>query len=444
MLTFWPLVRRVSTGDHRTCDRAAADACPRSYPLPPAAPRLVDRRGVVRDPDRRRRIPVRAERADGPVARRVRLVARDDLGGGVGQPAAVRADLAVRGGADGAGRAADRGRVRAHAGGGREWPDRVHDRELAAAAVLGTARRDRRRVDGNDVRRDRDRALVRAASRARDRCADRRRRDRAARLPAAGGRARDPVRLAHARTGGGRLRAGRRTAGVVVPARLPERCRDHRVRRSARQHRRPAGSRDRRRAARSDGAARRGAAADVLAARGRVRGLRRVHERAGRNPFRDRPHDHGMPQTTAASLLALVGVFDVGGTILSGWLTDRWDPRWLLVGYYTLRGLSLLVLPSLLAPQAEPSIWVFVVFYGLDWIATVPPTVALCREWFGAEGPIVFGWVFASHQVGAALMAEGAGGIRDLQGSYDLAWYLARSEEHTSELQSRGHLVCRL
>ncbi len=136
-------------------------------------------------------------------------------------------------------------------------------------------------------------------------------------------------------------------------------------------------------------------------------------------------HDHGMPQTTAASLLALVGVFDVGGTILSGWLTDRWDPRWLLVGYYTLRGLSLLVLPSLLAPQAEPSIWVFVVFYGLDWIATVPPTVALCREWFGAEGPIVFGWVFASHQVGAALMAEGAGGIRDLQGSYDLAWYLA-------------------
>ncbi len=83
------------------------------------------------------------------------------------------------------------------------------------------------------------------------------------------------------------------------------------------------------------------------------------------------------------------------------------------------------MLPSLLAPQAEPSIWVFVVFYGLDWIATVPPTVALCREWFGAEGPIVFGWVFASHQVGAALMAEGAGGIRDLQGSYDLAWYLA-------------------
>jgi sugar phosphate permease len=136
-------------------------------------------------------------------------------------------------------------------------------------------------------------------------------------------------------------------------------------------------------------------------------------------------HDHGMPHTTAASLLALVGIFDVAGTILSGWLTDRWDPRWLLVGYYSLRGLSLLVLPSLLAPGVEPSMWMFIVFYGLDWIATVPPTVALCREWFGTDGPIVFGWVFASHQVGAAVTAWGAGAIRDVQGSYDLAFYLA-------------------
>jgi MFS family permease len=136
-------------------------------------------------------------------------------------------------------------------------------------------------------------------------------------------------------------------------------------------------------------------------------------------------HDHGMPPTTAASLLALVGVFDVAGTIFSGWLTDRIDPRLLLGAYYSLRGLSLLILPSLLAPHTQPSTWVFIVFYGLDWIATVPPTVALCRQRFGANGPIVFGWVFASHQVGAALAAVGAGVIRDTLGRYDLAWYLA-------------------
>jgi MFS family permease len=136
-------------------------------------------------------------------------------------------------------------------------------------------------------------------------------------------------------------------------------------------------------------------------------------------------HDHGMPHTTAASLLALVGVFDVAGTILSGWLTDRIDPRVLLGAYYTLRGLSLLVLPALLAPNTQPSTWVFIVFYGLDWIATVPPTVALCRERFGANGPVVFGWVFASHQVGAAFAAVGAGAIRDSLGDYRLAFYLA-------------------
>ncbi len=136
-------------------------------------------------------------------------------------------------------------------------------------------------------------------------------------------------------------------------------------------------------------------------------------------------HDHGMPHTTAASLLALIGIFDVAGTIFSGWLTDRVDPRLLLGGYYTLRGLSLLILPSLFAPDTQPSMWVFIVFYGLDWIATVPPTVALCRNRFGADGPVVFGWVFASHQVGAAVAAVGAGAIRDVNGSYDLAWFFA-------------------
>ncbi|MEV5711090.1 MFS transporter [Actinoallomurus sp. NPDC052274] len=134
-------------------------------------------------------------------------------------------------------------------------------------------------------------------------------------------------------------------------------------------------------------------------------------------------HDHGMPETTAASLLALVGIFDVVGTIFSGWLTDRVDSRVLLGVYYALRGCSLLVLPSLFARTAHPSMLVFIIFYGLDWVATVPPTVALCRQHFGMTGPIVFGWVFASHQIGAAAAAVTAGVIRDRLGDYAAAWY---------------------
>lgn len=136
-------------------------------------------------------------------------------------------------------------------------------------------------------------------------------------------------------------------------------------------------------------------------------------------------NDHGMPTTVAAGLLAVVGVLDVAGTVFSGWLTDRVDARVLLVIYYTGRGLSLLALPALLSPHAEPGTWVFIIFYGLDWVATVPPTIALCRNYFGDTTPIVFGWVFASHQLGAAVAAAGAGWIRDLRGDYDLAFYLA-------------------
>jgi predicted MFS family arabinose efflux permease len=134
-------------------------------------------------------------------------------------------------------------------------------------------------------------------------------------------------------------------------------------------------------------------------------------------------HDHGMPETTAAGLLAVVGVFDILGTIASGWFTDHYDPRLLLVGYYGFRGVGLVVLPTLLSSTIRPSIVVFVVVYGLDWVATVPPTVALCREFFGDRGTIVFGWVFASHQLGAAAAATGAGVIRDQTGSYSLAWF---------------------
>lgn len=136
-------------------------------------------------------------------------------------------------------------------------------------------------------------------------------------------------------------------------------------------------------------------------------------------------NDHGMPTTVAASLLAVIGVLDVAGTIFSGWLTDRVDPRVLLVVYYTGRGVSLLLLPTLLSPRAEPSMWVFIIFYGLDWVATVPPTIALCRSYFGDNTPVVFGWIFASHQLGAAVAAAGAGWLRDMKGNYTLAFHLA-------------------
>ncbi|MFC4609134.1 MFS transporter [Streptomyces maoxianensis] len=134
-------------------------------------------------------------------------------------------------------------------------------------------------------------------------------------------------------------------------------------------------------------------------------------------------HDHGMPMTAAASLLAVIGVFDVVGTIASGWFTDRFEARRLLAVYYALRGISLLFLPMLLAPSVHPPMLFFIVFYGLDWVATVPPTIALCREHYGEDSAIVFGWVLASHQVGAAVIAFGGGMARDVFGSYDVVWY---------------------
>lgn len=134
--------------------------------------------------------------------------------------------------------------------------------------------------------------------------------------------------------------------------------------------------------------------------------------------------DHGMAETRAASLLALMGLFDLIGTTASGWLTDRYDPRKLLFVYYALRGLSLMVLPftdfSLLA------LGFFAVFYGLDWIATVPPTVRLATEAFGdRDGPVVFGWIAAGHQAGAATAAITAGVLRAAQGRYLEAFVLA-------------------
>jgi MFS family permease len=137
-------------------------------------------------------------------------------------------------------------------------------------------------------------------------------------------------------------------------------------------------------------------------------------------------HDHGMGQVAAASLLALVGVFDVVGTLASGWLTDRIDPKKLLFFYYFLRGISLYLLPSILFTTVQASTLVFVIFYGLDWVATVPPTVILCRTVLGPErATVVYGWVFAAHQVGGSIAALGAGILRVQLGDYALAFYVS-------------------
>jgi sugar phosphate permease len=132
--------------------------------------------------------------------------------------------------------------------------------------------------------------------------------------------------------------------------------------------------------------------------------------------------DHGMAEVTAASLLAVIGVFDVIGTLASGYLTDRFDSRWLLFAYYGLRGLSLLLLPFVIG-TAQFGLILFVVFYGLDWVATVPPTVQLARKTFGQQNfAIVYGWIFAAHQLGAASIAFAAGAARTFFGDYQIAF----------------------
>jgi sugar phosphate permease len=136
-------------------------------------------------------------------------------------------------------------------------------------------------------------------------------------------------------------------------------------------------------------------------------------------------HDVGIPAVRSAQLLALMGIFDILGTTASGWLTDRYSPRHLLFAYYSLRGLSLLFLPTTLL-EGGGGLGLFAVFYGLDWVATVPPTVKLTTQAFGRENTgVVYGWIGASHQLGASLAAFGAGAIRTELGDYRLAFLAA-------------------
>jgi len=133
--------------------------------------------------------------------------------------------------------------------------------------------------------------------------------------------------------------------------------------------------------------------------------------------------DFGMAATTAAGVLAMIGIFDFVGTVGSGWLSDRYDSRWLLFWYYGLRGLSLLYLPF--TDFSFYGLSLFAVFYGLDWVATVPPTIKIAADRFGEKSNLVFGWIFAGHQIGAAVAAYGAGFSRTVYESYLPAFFVA-------------------
>jgi sugar phosphate permease len=132
--------------------------------------------------------------------------------------------------------------------------------------------------------------------------------------------------------------------------------------------------------------------------------------------------DQGIPEVRAAALLALIGVFDIAGTTAAGWLSDRVDNRKLLAWFYGLRGLSLVYLPFAFG-NGGWGLTAFALFYGLDWVATVPPTVRLTTDTFGRErAGIVFGWILAAHQLGAASAALGAGTVRTWFGDYEKAF----------------------
>jgi predicted MFS family arabinose efflux permease len=138
--------------------------------------------------------------------------------------------------------------------------------------------------------------------------------------------------------------------------------------------------------------------------------------------FAPAAHDHGMPVTTASTLLAFIGVFNVVGTIASGWLTHRVDARRLLAVHFLLRGLLMVSLPLIMTATVSAPMLAFVVAFGLLDLATVPPVIALCRTFYGADSAIVFGWTNAAHQIGAAPASFLGGAARDTFGGYDPVW----------------------
>lgn len=149
--------------------------------------------------------------------------------------------------------------------------------------------------------------------------------------------------------------------------------------------------------------------------------------------------EHGMPAMIATSLLLVVGVFNTVGAAGSGWLTDRFSERWLLVAYYSLRAVALLLLPLFLSSTVQVPVVVFVVGYGLLDLATVPPTIGLCRKYYGEDnGAVIFGWVSAAHAVGAGTTAFFGGVTRELLGSYTTVWIGAGAMCAVAALMSLG------
>ncbi|MFD4369190.1 MFS transporter [Rhodococcus sp. NPDC058521] len=141
--------------------------------------------------------------------------------------------------------------------------------------------------------------------------------------------------------------------------------------------------------------------------------------------FTPAAHDHGMAATAASSLLAVVGFANIAGTVTAGWLSDRIEPRMLLAVFFVGRGISLAALPLLFAADLGPNLVAFAVVFGILDVATVPPTLALLRSFFGADSALAFGWVNVFHQIGAGSMALFGGLVRDLNGSYTPVWLVS-------------------
>nr|WP_246461467.1 MFS transporter [Nocardia transvalensis] len=138
--------------------------------------------------------------------------------------------------------------------------------------------------------------------------------------------------------------------------------------------------------------------------------------------FTPAAHDHGMAATSASGLLAIVGLTNIAGTVGAGWLGDRIEPRILLALFFLGRGLSLAALPMLFTAGISPSLVAFAVAFGILDVATVPPTLALCRHYFGDNAALAFGWINVFHQIGAGSMGLIGGFIRDVDGSYTPVW----------------------